>query len=195
MNRAFNGTIMVLAGVMLGISAAEVSSYINSQPVDLINSEVRKVSSNVESDQQALLKELDKLARLQENTPELSSVVDNITVLGNRLSANLNQVSYFSNAIESNFLWLAEKERLAQINSFPDFILPQKKAASLCGDDVTFSVTSEFGSRITTSLAGRRANFEVGDEAIFESDGERAKLAYLGKADGYYQFRLICSLV
>ncbi|SDK28383.1 hypothetical protein SAMN04488540_12425 [Ferrimonas sediminum] len=195
MNRMLNGAIMVVAGVLLGISATEVSSFVSSQPVELINSEVRKVSSSVESDQQALMRELDKLTQLQNPNPELSSVVNNIQALASRLSANLSQVSYFTNTIESNFLWLAEKERLAQINSFPDFILPKKKAASLCGDDITFSVTSEFGSRITTSLAGRRANFEVGDEAIFESDGERAKLAYLGKADGYYQFRLICSLV
>ncbi|TKB46803.1 hypothetical protein FCL40_17270 [Ferrimonas sediminicola] len=185
---------VALLGALLGGAVIHLADYYRGRPLELINANVQRVSSDVQSNTQALQDELYRLKSLTSGQPELAPVVARIDTLTQTLSADLGQIRYFSDAIESNFLWLAERERLSRINSLPDFVLPLNKGASLCGDGITFSVLGEQEERIETRLAGRRIHFRVGDERIFETDGERAKVAYLGRFDGYYQFRLLCTL-
>ncbi|WP_417347571.1 hypothetical protein [Ferrimonas sp.] len=186
---------VALVGAILGVSVMQLAQSQKGHPLALINADVQQVSDDVISSATALQDELDRLKSLTADQPQLFPVVQHIDVISKSLISDLGQISYYSDAIESNFLWLAERERLSHINTLPDFVLPLNKGASLCGDGITFSVLGELEDRIETRLAGRRIHFKVGDERIFEIDGERAKVSYLGRFDQYYQFRLLCSLV
>jgi hypothetical protein len=179
----------------LGTVGANYVTMKMDKSSEVLNSgitELSHINKELILEQKALTERIGLLAEKAANSPEIQVDIGDII---NRV----NNIVQSTTVFESNsrdLVGLARSVRAtnnkALYNPSADTVLAYGQAVTVCGNENTLGVESEFGRAAVIYLNGRKYNASVGEEYKFLSPAGPSMVSYLGKNAELYEFRVVC---
>lgn len=181
------------SGATLGFDILKSKLFKQDDPLSQGVTELSHISKELILEQKSLNDRIGELASKAAVSPEIKveindiiNRVNNIVQTTVKFESKSRDVSGIANSVKS-------RNDLSYYNSNADIVLPKGRAITICGNENTLGVMSDFTeNKIKIKINDATRIADVGTEYIFKTPTGSGFLSYLGKNSNQYEFRLIC---